>query len=373
MFLKLEIDSKNPVVHETEMHEIFVGSGDGSHLIINNDSVSKKHLRILFQTGQWFVIDQDSTNGSFLNGQRLVPWVKAEFNFFDTVTLGAHVSIVYMETSEDYDVLHIPEVPEGSDNLEHDKTKVISIEDIKASQLRAEQKRQKELQFQKARLAREKKIEYDRIVTTILVCVTILIIGLVSNKIYQSRKNKLRSDTIAKKIQSKNEADQEIEFEIMGFRIYRGSLLKRNFLLKLKPKPKCSQLETVPYCQKDSSLKEVLSHEKALIFFLDEKEWMQRAKIVIGQEKVDKKLLKKFAILQVLDRHFREFQDLEEKEIYLTFFSVNEKGMISVGFVGAIKGSSLTYIFNGFKEASVVGKEAAEKAVNLMNPYFTTY
>ena len=373
MLLKLEIDSKNPVVHQTELHEIFVGSGDGSHLVVNENSVSKKHLRIIFQVGQWFVIDQDSTNGTFLNGQRLVPWVKAEFNIFDTVTLGAHVSLVYMETSEDYDVLPIPEFPHGSDNLEHDKTKVISIEDFKASQLRAEQKRLKEQQYQKARLAREKKLEYDRIVTTILVCVTILIIGFVSNKIYQTRKNKLKRDTIAKQIQIKHEADQEIDVEIQGFRIYRGSLLKRNFLLKLKPKPKCSQLETVPYCQKDGPLNEVLSHEKSLIFFLDEKEWLQRAKIVIGQDKVDNKLLKKFAILQVLDRHFRELQDLEEKDIYLTFFSVNQQGIISLGFVGALKGSNLTYIFNGFKEASVVGKEGSEKAITSMSPYFTTY
>jgi hypothetical protein len=373
MLLKLEIDSKKPVVYQTEMHEIFVGSGDGSHLIVNESSVSKKHLRIIFQTGQWFVIDQDSTNGSFLNGQRLVPWVKAEFNFFDTVTLGAHISLVYMETPEDYETLPVAETTQGSENSEHDKTKIISIEDIKSSQLRAEQKRLKELQYNKARIAREKKLEYERIVTTILVCVTILFIGLVSNKIYQSRKNKLKRDSIAKQILLKHEADQEIDVEILGFRIYRGSLLKRNFLIKLKPKPKCSQLETVQFCQKDAVLKEVLSHEKAIIFFLDEKEWLQRSKMVAGNDKLAQKYLKRLAILQVLDRHFREFQDLDDKEIYLTFFSVNPQGFISLGFVGALKGSNLSYIFNGFREASVVGEEASKKAVTAMDPYFTTY
>jgi hypothetical protein len=373
MFLKLEIDTQNPVVYQTEMLEIFAGSGDGSHLIINETSVSKKHLRIYFQTGQWFVVDQDSTNGTFINGQRLVPWVKAEFNFYDTVTLGAHASLVYMETSEDFEVLPVPESPQGGDNPEHNKTKVISIEDFKASQVKAEQKRQKELQYQQARIAREKKLEYERIVTTILICVTVIIIGLVSNKIYQSRKSKLKKDTIAKKIQDKHAADQEIDSEIQGHRIYRGSLLKKNFLLSLKPKPKCSQVEAVPYCQKDSPLKEVLSHEKALIFFLDEKEWLQRSTLLAENSKIEKRALKKLTVLLVLDRYFREFDDLDDKDIYLTFFSQDERGMISLSFVGALKGSNLQYIHNGFREAAISGEESIKKIVTAVDPFFTTY
>jgi hypothetical protein len=373
MFLKLEIDNQKPVVYQTELLEIFVGSGDGSHLVINENSVSKKHLRIYFQTGQWFVVDQDSTNGTFVNGQRLVPWVKAEFNFYDTVTLGAHASLVYMENSEDYEVLSVPESPQGGDNPEHNKTKVISIEDFKASQLKAEQKRLKELQYQQARIAREKKLEYERIVTTILICVTVIIIGLVSNKIYQTRKSKLKKDTIAKKIQDKHAADQEIDSEILGHRIYRGSLLKKNFILSLKPKPKCSQVEVVPYCQKDSPLKEVLSHEKALIFFLDEKEWLQRSTLLAENSKIEKRTLKKLTILQVLDRHFRGFDDLEDNDIYLTFFSQDERGMVSLSFVGALKGSNLEYIFNNFRESSISGEESIKKAVAGVDPYFTTY
>lgn len=373
MFIKLEIESKKPVVYQTELLEFFVGSGDGSHLVINENSVSKKHLRIYFQAGQWFIADQDSTNGTYLNGQRLVPWVKAEFNFYDNVTLGAHVNLVYMENSENYDVLDVSSVPQGFDNPEHNKTKVISIEEFKTSQVKAEQKRSKELQYQKVRKAREKNQEYNRFVTTIIACFTVIILGLVSNKIYQARKSKLRKETIIKKIQARLAADEEIDSEILGFRIYRGSLLKKNFLLSLKPKKKCIQVETVPFCQKGTPLKEVLSHEKAIIFFLEEKEWIQKAKLLVENHKMEKKILNKIAILQVLDRYFRRFKDLEENDIYLTFFSEDEQGMISLSFVGAIKGENLDYIFYGFKESSIQGARAAKKTAIALDPFFTTY
>lgn len=373
MLLKLEINSQNPAVYKTEMLEFYAGSGDGSHLVIGESSVSKKHLRVLFQTGQWFVIDQDSTNGTFLNGQKLVPWVKAEFNYFDTLSLGAHVTLVFMKDSEDYDVLEVPTIPQGANNPEHEKTKVISIEEFKSSQLKAEQKRQKEQQLKRARIAREKKLEYDRISTTIIICLVILLLGFVSNKIYQARKTKIRKETIIKRLKNKNEADLEIELEILGYRIYRAGLLKRNFLISLYPLKKCNQAQTIPYCKKNPTIKGVIAHEKSLIFFLDEEEWVQKSMTLVENKKFDKKILHRLAILLVLARNFKNFEDLEDKNIYLSFFSVDEQGYSRLGFVGALKGENLEYILPEFKESVVYGEKSIKKSVLEMEPYFTTY
>jgi len=52
-------------------HEITLGRGQGNTLIIDHETVSNQHTRLAFHSRQWWVEDQQSTNGTFLNGQRV--------------------------------------------------------------------------------------------------------------------------------------------------------------------------------------------------------------------------------------------------------------------------------------------------------------
>jgi pSer/pThr/pTyr-binding forkhead associated (FHA) protein len=51
--------------------EIIIGRSPASSYIIHNETVSSAHARLAYHHEQWWVEDLRSTNGSFLNEERI--------------------------------------------------------------------------------------------------------------------------------------------------------------------------------------------------------------------------------------------------------------------------------------------------------------
>lgn len=51
--------------------ELLVGRASDCAIVIDNDSVSRHHATLVRVMGRWIVIDQQSTNGTFLNNRRV--------------------------------------------------------------------------------------------------------------------------------------------------------------------------------------------------------------------------------------------------------------------------------------------------------------
>ncbi len=79
--------------------EILVGRLDAAHGIFPEldltadggleQGVSRRHARIYTRDGTCFVEDLDSTNGTFLNGERITPYLPYAFHDGDTLTFGS--------------------------------------------------------------------------------------------------------------------------------------------------------------------------------------------------------------------------------------------------------------------------------------------
>ncbi len=69
------------------------GKGPESDLIVSNDSVSRRHAEIELQNGEVFIFDQNSTNGTWINGERLVE-PRAKLTVSDTIVLGTAVIVL---------------------------------------------------------------------------------------------------------------------------------------------------------------------------------------------------------------------------------------------------------------------------------------
>jgi pSer/pThr/pTyr-binding forkhead associated (FHA) protein len=98
--IKLELKFKDKVLKkiETDKPEITIGRSPNSDIQIDNLAISKQHARLMKNNGHYVVEDLKSTNGTFLNDQK-VP--KAVLKHNDIVTIGKHtLTIYYKEESK---------------------------------------------------------------------------------------------------------------------------------------------------------------------------------------------------------------------------------------------------------------------------------
>lgn len=94
--------------------EILVGRLDAAHGIFPEldmttdggleQGVSRRHARIYTRDGTCFVEDLDSTNGTFLNGERVTPYLPYAFHDGDTLTFGTMRLKVHIYRGEEAQV-----------------------------------------------------------------------------------------------------------------------------------------------------------------------------------------------------------------------------------------------------------------------------
>jgi pSer/pThr/pTyr-binding forkhead associated (FHA) protein len=57
--------------HRFERPQVTLGRNPACELVIDDDTVSGQHARLVYRNNQWWIDDLNSTNGTFLNGQRV--------------------------------------------------------------------------------------------------------------------------------------------------------------------------------------------------------------------------------------------------------------------------------------------------------------
>jgi len=87
-------------VFELNKNELYIGRDVSNDIVANDSEVSRKHARIVLQAGGFVLEDLGSTNGTFVNGQRLMgPHVLRPG---EVIMLGENVSLAF-ETGYDAD------------------------------------------------------------------------------------------------------------------------------------------------------------------------------------------------------------------------------------------------------------------------------
>jgi predicted component of type VI protein secretion system len=80
-------------VFEVSKSEIYIGRDINNDIAINDAEVSRKHARVILQSGEYVLEDLGSTNGTYVNGQRLMgPHVMRPG---ETILLGENVSLAF--------------------------------------------------------------------------------------------------------------------------------------------------------------------------------------------------------------------------------------------------------------------------------------
>jgi predicted component of type VI protein secretion system len=113
-------------VYELTQPVIFLGRDFANEIVINDPEVSRRHARLTAQTGGYILEDTGSTNGTFVNGQRLLgphllrPGELVSFGgsvllsyealqFDPNATLAAPVNLPpYQAPTSSYDAAYVP-------------------------------------------------------------------------------------------------------------------------------------------------------------------------------------------------------------------------------------------------------------------------
>ncbi len=75
-----------------------IGRTNGNDLIISGRTVSRRHARLWFEGGRWYLADMQSANGTLVNNMRLQPNQAVPLNDGDIINFGDETvvfSIVY--------------------------------------------------------------------------------------------------------------------------------------------------------------------------------------------------------------------------------------------------------------------------------------
>jgi len=97
--------------YELTRSEVYIGRDVHNDVVINDAEVSRKHARMSMQAGGYVLEDLGSTNGTFINGQRLMGPHILRPN--ELIMLGENVSLVF-ETSYDANATAVSGIPAPS-------------------------------------------------------------------------------------------------------------------------------------------------------------------------------------------------------------------------------------------------------------------
>lgn len=100
MRIEITIEGQEPVIYQLLKEKTLVGSGSECDIQVEAEGVSRKHTIIFAIDDSYSVVDQGSTNGSFINEDRLVPGQRADFTSFFPVKLGHLVTMTLLPDEE---------------------------------------------------------------------------------------------------------------------------------------------------------------------------------------------------------------------------------------------------------------------------------
>jgi pSer/pThr/pTyr-binding forkhead associated (FHA) protein len=88
-------------VFPLEQQEILMGRDLANDISISDPEVSRRHARLLMQEDNVIIEDLGSTNGTFLNGQRIAS--PQQLRAGDVITLGENIVVIFDRTDFDPD------------------------------------------------------------------------------------------------------------------------------------------------------------------------------------------------------------------------------------------------------------------------------
>ena len=88
-------------VYPIEKSEIFIGRDLNNEIVINDQEISRRHARVFVQGGNYVIEDLGSTNGTSVNGQRIMgPYI---LRAGELITFGENINLLFQTLGDSGD------------------------------------------------------------------------------------------------------------------------------------------------------------------------------------------------------------------------------------------------------------------------------
>jgi predicted component of type VI protein secretion system len=98
-------------VYPLDRAELFIGRDLNNEIVINDPEISRRHSRLFAQGDDYVIEDLGSTNGTFVNGQRLLG--QSVLRPGDMITFGERLSMVFESSEVDQDATMVSPAVRG--------------------------------------------------------------------------------------------------------------------------------------------------------------------------------------------------------------------------------------------------------------------
>lgn len=233
MYLEISNGVDKPKLYRLERSTYFIGSQAGSDICISDPDISRKHMTLVIDSGRYYVIDRGSTNGTFLDDEKLEPGKKVEFPLFADVRLGSKILISLVPDEEVKEITGEITIPlnldlSTSDNPE--ATRQISIAELKKAKTTELVRQKKKVKAK----AKKKKKNYNS-----YLALGILVIGGFSYFKIEGNENVIHDEPVVEVVPSRKSKQEAMEASV-DKKIKQSLLIERNTLTDMFQDSKCS-------------------------------------------------------------------------------------------------------------------------------------
>ena len=103
--LVVESNRSTFVCSFSDMRPCVVGRGKNAHVRIDSSDISSRHALITFEKGKYFLEDLQSTNGTFVNAEKLIG--KRQINNSDSILIGSLYQIRLVTNLQEYEACNV--------------------------------------------------------------------------------------------------------------------------------------------------------------------------------------------------------------------------------------------------------------------------
>lgn len=270
MRLEVLVDSEGPKIFPLSKPKIVIGSSESCDIILPTKDISRKHLIVVVEGDRYFVVDQGSSNGSYLNEERLVPGRKVEFTSFFPVRLGTGVLITLLSDEEaaasGSELIEFPvrDEAKSSETPTEPKTAMISLKDLQASKTDQLIKQRKTYQGKKQVAGNKKKttgpskISKEETQSRFIKGFAVIVIGL--GVLYQFVLRpaevpvaEVKNDAVENKVAPA--AKVEVVAKRSELLVDEVDILSKEKLKEMLPVIKCASAPEIQLCERISGAK----------------------------------------------------------------------------------------------------------------------